>query len=173
MDRKIVQLATAKPSTAAAIAKPLSKPATPALGYGRDAADTGAAEGAAGRDGAGTLVATGAAEATGAAAVGAATDTEGAATPADGGVGKRTVGAAVGFGGKLIRTVSFLGCTLAASLGFWGTAPAGGLGVFSDINFLRAQARVEDWQCQTLIRGAEKPAGGSRQTGLVAWKNST
>src|SRR5438876_3833617 len=28
------------------------------------------------------------------------------------------VGAAVGFGGKLMRTVSFLGCTFAASAGF-------------------------------------------------------
>ncbi len=40
------------------------------------------------------------------------------------------VGAAVGFGGKLIRTVSFFGCTLADSAGFGGggTAPGGEIG---------------------------------------------
>ena len=50
------------------------------------------------------------------AATGAATDALGAATPAEDGEGSRTVGAAVGLGGKLMRTVSFFGCTLAASL---------------------------------------------------------
>jgi hypothetical protein len=44
------------------------------------------------------------------------------------------VGAAVGFGGKLIRTVSFFGWTLAASAGFGGTEPVGVLGVSSGIN---------------------------------------
>jgi hypothetical protein len=38
------------------------------------------------------------------------------------------VGAADGLGGKLMRTVSFLGCTLPVSF-FGGTAPAGVLGV--------------------------------------------
>jgi hypothetical protein len=40
---------------------------------------------------------------------------------------------AVGFGGKLIRTVSFLGCTLAASAGFGGIPPGGIFGVLSAI----------------------------------------
>jgi hypothetical protein len=43
------------------------------------------------------------------------------------------VGTAVGLGGRLIRTVSFFGCTLAASGGFGGTAPAGGIELDSDI----------------------------------------
>jgi hypothetical protein len=40
---------------------------------------------------------------------------------------------AVGLGGKLIRTVSFLGCTLAASAGFGGTPPGGIFGMLSAI----------------------------------------
>jgi hypothetical protein len=43
------------------------------------------------------------------------------------------VGAAEGFGGKLMRTVSFLGCTLPVSF-FGGTAPLGIFGIFSAIN---------------------------------------
>jgi hypothetical protein len=43
------------------------------------------------------------------------------------------VGAAEGLGGRLMRTVSFLGCTLEAS-GLGGTAPPGKLGMFSAIN---------------------------------------
>ena len=48
--------------------------------------------------------------------------------PAGGNVGSLIVGAAVGFGGKLMRTVSFFGCTLPVSF-FGGTAPAGTLGI--------------------------------------------
>jgi len=44
---------------------------------------------------------------------------------------------AVGLGGRLIRTVSFLGCTFAASAGFGGTDPLGGFGMFSAIIYLR------------------------------------
>lgn len=44
------------------------------------------------------------------------------------------VGAAVGLGGKLIRTVSFFGWTLADSEGFGEGAPEGPVGVFSAIN---------------------------------------
>jgi hypothetical protein len=43
------------------------------------------------------------------------------------------VGAAEGFGGRLMRTVSFLGCTLPVSF-FGGTAPVGMLGTLSAIN---------------------------------------
>ena len=52
-----------------------------------------------------------------------------AAGPPGGNAGNLIVGAAVGFGGKLIRTVSFLGCTLPVSF-FGGTAPWGALGIF-------------------------------------------
>ncbi len=56
--------------------------------------------------------------------------------PAAGKVGSLIVAVAEGFGGRLMRTVSFLGCTLAASPGFGGT---GAFGVLSDIaNYLRA-----------------------------------
>ena len=45
-----------------------------------------------------------------------------------------TVGAAVGLGGKAMRTVSFfVGCTLAASPGLGGRPPAGTVGLISDI----------------------------------------
>jgi hypothetical protein len=50
-------------------------------------------------------------------------------------VGNLIVGAADGLGGKLIRTVSFLGWTLPVSF-FGGTAPAGTFGMFSAITFL-------------------------------------
>lgn len=50
-----------------------------------------------------------------------------------GSVGNLIVGDDVGLGGKLMRTVSFLGCTLAASAGFGGSAPPGTLGVISAI----------------------------------------
>ena len=42
--------------------------------------------------------------------------------PAGGSVGNLIVGAAEGFGGKLMRTVSFLGCTLPVDF-FIGSAP--------------------------------------------------
>jgi hypothetical protein len=45
------------------------------------------------------------------------------------------VGAADGLGGKLMRTVSFLGWTLPVSF-FGGTAPPGVLGIFSAITFI-------------------------------------
>ena len=86
--------------------------AGPEAGAALGAAD-GAADGAAGA---------------GLAAAGAAGAAEG------GGEGSRTVGAAVGFGGRAIRTVSFLGWTLAASPGVGGT---GELGAFSDISDVR------------------------------------
>ena len=53
--------------------------------------------------------------------------------PPGGKVGNFIVGAAEGFGGRLMRTVSFLGCTLPVSF-LGGTAPAGTLGMLSAIN---------------------------------------
>ncbi len=122
--------ASASATKAAASARPLSKPLT-----------AGAREGIAGREGAlgaergaAATACEGAAWAeTGAAAVGA-DGTGAAAAAATAGAGILIVGAAVGFGGRLMRTVSFLGWTLAASAGLGGVAPVGVLGMFSDIN---------------------------------------
>jgi hypothetical protein len=55
--------------------------------------------------------------------------------PPGGRVGNFIVGAAEGFGGRLMRTVSFLGWTLPVSF-FGGTAPAGMFGIFSAIKIL-------------------------------------
>jgi hypothetical protein len=56
------------------------------------------------------------------------------AGPAAGNVGNLIV--AVGFGGKLMRTVSFFGCTFAASAGLGGTPPGGGFGLLSAITLI-------------------------------------
>ena len=48
------------------------------------------------------------------------------------------VGAAVGLGGRLMRTVSFLGWTLPVSF-FGGMAPVGMLGMFSAIKSIFAK----------------------------------
>jgi hypothetical protein len=60
------------------------------------------------------------------------------------------VGAAEGFGGKLIRTVSFLGWTLPVSF-LGGTAPLGTLGMFSAIKLILLKAKGAHRECQTLI----------------------
>ena len=68
------------------------------------------------------------AEMAGLGAAGAAAEAVGGAMlgtpvgPAGGSVGNLMVGAAEGFGGKLMRTVSFLGCTLPVDF-FIGSAP--------------------------------------------------
>src|SRR6266566_2937674 len=111
--------------SAAARPSALSNPLTPVMtgarrcgGAGRPVAVGAAAGRGAGVGGAGACApAEAGATATGAAAA------EGAAGA---GAGIFIVGAAVGLGGKLIRTVSFFGCTFAASVGFGGTAPEGG-----------------------------------------------
>ena len=141
--------------SAAARASALSNPLTPAItgarrwgGAGRPV-EVGAAAGrgaGVGGAGAGACVAAGA----GAAATGTA-----AAGAAGAGAGILIVGAAVGLGGKLIRTVSFFGCTLAASVGFGGTAPEVGFGMLSAITFW-VQTRVDASRCQMLIRDRSK-----------------
>ena len=78
-----------------------------------------------------TAVPAGAAGAEAAPAIGAAGAGVAAATAAGDGI--LIVGAAVGLGGKLIRTVSFFGCTLADSDGLGGAAPMGTCGLFSAI----------------------------------------
>jgi hypothetical protein len=95
------------------------------IGVGRAAVVGAAVEGLPAAVGAAV---TGAALVTGTPATGAAGAGVAAATAAGDGI--LMVGAAVGFGGKLIRTVSFFGCTLADSEGLGGT---GTFGVFSAI----------------------------------------
>ena len=62
---------------------------------------------------------------------------EAAAGPPGGSVGNLMVGAAVGFGGRLIRTVSFFGCTLPVSF-LGGIAPIGAPGIFGIFGMLSA-----------------------------------
>lgn len=123
----------ASPQTAAAMASPLSRPLTPPPKLWTGAIRViGAGAGAAAEGPAGF-----AAPAAGAACpgfgAGGAGDAPAGAPAAGAGEGSRTVGAAVGFGGNEIRTVSFLGWTLAASPGVGGTGVGGMLGTFSDI----------------------------------------
>ncbi len=115
------------------------------------------AAGAAERAGAETAARGAAAdELVGTGGAGAAAEGAGAAAGADAdaalaaGVGNLIAGAPVGLGGKLMRTVSFFGWTLAASAGLGGTAPVGKLGMFSAI-FSKPHARVDNWWCQTFI----------------------
>ena len=137
VSRKITEPTAARPTTMATRARIVSsvlmRAPPAATGAGRGAG----ALGVAGRGAAGAADAreTGAATAAGA-ALGAAT---GAGEPAPvgppgGRVGSLIVGAAVGLGGRLIRTVSFFGWTLPVSF-FGGNAPPGGLGMFSAIKF--------------------------------------
>lgn len=102
------------------IARPIPPAAGAAIG----------AEGTDGRTGAGaaTPLDGAAGVCTGTAAAGAE------AGPAVDGAGILIVGAAVGFAGRLIRTVSFFGCTFTGSTGFGGTPPPGVLVVLSDIS---------------------------------------
>ena len=95
--------------------------------------------------------------------------------PAAGKVGNLIV--AVGLGGRLMRTVSFFGCTLAASTGFGGIPPGGRLGLLSAIKLIQCcQPRIGTGQCQTLFDGEQGvPDKGSlagppdeQQMGLTA-----
>src|SRR5437016_9183811 len=143
--------------SAAATASALSNPLTPAMtgARGRGGAARPVAVGAAAGRGAGVGGA-GACAGAGAPAIGAAA----AGGAAGAGAGILIVGAAVGLGGKLIRTVSFFGCTLAASVGFGGTAPEGGFGMLSAITFW-VQTRVDASRCQMLIRDRSKTVRSS------------
>ncbi len=143
------------PTTAAAMARPVSSGPRPgrAAAIGAAAArGAGAAAAAVGR-----AAATGAAAvARGAGAGAAAADgavTAGAGPPAGppgGKVGSLMVGAAEGLGGRLIRTVSFFGWTFPVSF-LGGSAPLGTLGIFSAIKVqFRLKTKVALRQCQTL-----------------------
>jgi len=129
-----------RPSTIAATARPTSKPLTVGAADGAAAREAGACVAGPGLE----AMAIGAADARGAGGAGAAAAGAAAAIgaaeaapvgPPGGSVGSLIVGAAVGLGGKLMRTVSFLGCTLPVSF-LGGTAPAGLLGMFSAIKSL-------------------------------------
>jgi hypothetical protein len=111
----------------------------------------GVAEELGGVGGGGFLVGTGAGAVAIATATGAAAVLAGAAEPGAS-VGSLIVGAEVGLGGKLMRTVSFFGRTFEASAGFGGSAPPGGVGVLSAISFiLSSTRRVAVRRCQTRI----------------------
>lgn len=132
------------------------------------------AAGAAERAGAETAARGAAAdELVGTGGAGAAAEGAGAAAGADAdaalaaGVGNLIAGAPVGLGGKLMRTVSFFGWTLAASAGLGGTAPVGKLGMFSAI-FSKPHARVDNWWCQTFIHRFF--ARSKKNAGLVSKK---
>src|SRR5580658_9690104 len=156
----MTQPKAARLATMAAMANPLSSPVKPEkagaeTGRGAGAGAglavvagpptfAGAAAGGAGAAGAFE----GAGMTTAATATGAAAELEGAGAPGAS-VGSLMVGAEVGLGGKLMRTVSFFGWTFEASAGFGGTAPPG-VGMLSAISFLLfLQRRVAFHQCQT------------------------
>ena len=125
---------------AAAMANPLSTPLTLAEAAARAGAGATVDFWAVGAEAARCRL--GAEERRGAGGAGAADVTAGAATgaapelapvgPPGGRVGNLMVGAAEGLGGRLMRTVSFLGWTLPVSF-FGGMAPVGILGMFSAI----------------------------------------
>ena len=166
------------PSTAAAMAKPRSRPltcrttgagATGARAAAGAAAGAGRAPGApaavGGRAAVGAPVdvdkrAPGAADGAGADPGAPAGRVAGVAEggPPAGRVGNFMVGAEVGFGGKLMRTVSFFGCTLPVSaflggVGGTGGVPGLGLGMFSAISsFSLSEAMTHSAGCQTLFR---------------------
>ncbi len=100
--------------------------AEPVLVGGRAAGAGAAAVGGRGGGGGGAPAADGAGPLT------VAPPGEDAGAP-PGNVGNLMVGEDAGLGGRLIRTVSFLGWTLAASPGLGGTAPPGTLGLVSAI----------------------------------------
>ena len=124
---------------AAAMARILSMPLMDAVA-GAGAGRRGAAGAGFAGPVAGAVVARdggGAAASIGAPGLGATVGAIGTAVgPPGGSVGSLIVGAAEGLGGKVIRTVSFLGWTLPVSF-FGGTAPPGTLGRLSAINFVR------------------------------------
>ena len=124
-----------RPTTAAAMASAVSSPLTVALAAGVTARCCGCAAGWRWETGADVAV-RGAGAAAGAAWEGAGAADNGMPLapvgPPGGSVGNLMVGAAEGFGGRLMRTVSFLGWTLPVSF-FGGMAPAGTFGMFSAI----------------------------------------
>ncbi len=104
------------------------------------------------------------------------------------GAGILMVGAEVGFGGRLIRTVSFFGCIFAASAGLGGKESAGAtegagvgvsgaaggrFGLFSAINVGIPKNGQEDPLCQSGFLRNEMMFGGASAKLLVAAGNKT
>ena len=134
MHRKVLT-AAAITTMAATTASALSSALTAGRGAGagaRDGEGRGATGAAAALEPVGVAICVGGGKDDGAPAVG----------PPGGKVGNLMVGAAEGFGGRLMRTVSFLGWTLEPSGGFGGTAPPGKLGMFSAINLFQANLKL-------------------------------
>ena len=168
-------LATAaSPITAAAIASPMSNPLTPRrTGAGATAgrAIPDAVAGAAAIAGLGAELVAGAAVAGRAVGGPAGAAVAGRGAAGGGGPGLAVAGpapgapvagnegslmvAVAGLGGRLMRTVSFFGCTFAASAAFGGTGPEPGpVGIFglsAITNRQLIQARIAPAECQTII----------------------
>jgi hypothetical protein len=159
-----VRPTAAKASTAAAIARTLS------IGLIFDAT-----AGATGLRGAAVVAAAGAAAAERAAAAGAAELRNGGAPaaggagaagaaldapvgPPGGNVGNLMVGAAVGFGGRLMRTVSFLGWTRPVDF-FIGSAPAGAPGLIGGMSAINLFLKIRFAQRLSNLILKEKQAG--------------
>ena len=135
-----------------------------AIGRGAAAATAAGRKAAAG---AGAATARGAAgapcaavAATGAAATGAGAPGEPPDGPPGGSVGSLIVGAADGLGGKLMRTVSFLGWTFPVSF-FGGAAPVGTWGIFSAITLILVHTTFGALGCQTHSLGARDEGRGA------------
>jgi hypothetical protein len=166
----MTQPKAARLATIAAMARPLSNPVKPentGAATGRGAGAGAALAVVAGppvlAGAAATAAAAGAADAGLGAAGAAATATATGAAALEGGgapganVGNLIVGAEVGLGGKLMRTVSFFGWTFEASAGFGGSAPPG-VGILSAISFLLClQPKVPVHRCQTRISISNQP----------------
>ena len=123
----------------------MAGPVTTVIGAARGpgAAGRGAAEGAA-------VAARGTWAGAGAPTAGAGAAAGPPVGPPGGSVGSLIVGAAEGLGGKLMRTVSFLGWTLPVSF-FGGTAPPGVWGILSAITLILIQPRLDVDKCQWII----------------------
>jgi hypothetical protein len=85
--------------------------------------------------------------------------------PPGGSVGNLMVGAAEGFGGRLMRTVSFLGWTLPVSF-FGGTAPPGAPGMLGGMSAIMFALKINRRRGLSNSYSKEKRrVGVNRQTG--------
>src|ERR1035438_2611586 len=79
--------------------------------------------------------------------------------PPGGSVGNLIVGAAEGFGGRLMRTVSFLGWTLPVSFFGGGTAPPGPPGMFEGMSAIVFALKINRLCSLSNSYSMEKPDG--------------
>lgn len=89
----------------------------------------------------------------------------GADGPPAGRVGSLIVGEELGLGGRLMRTVSFLGWTFAASAGLGGTAPPGVMGLLSAISFVDEAKLGSASESVKLLLGCPSSDQGPRGAG--------